>query len=357
MTKQPSSPVESQDWYPYLTRRLIYLFDQGFLSNVLSIDVEPDFGYLARINFRNGSHRIISGNDLGLNTGTSADLANDKGYSKFVLRLMDIRVAPGAEFLLPNWADTILKRSRQQRNPNIRTTREADEFIRENFGYPAYLKPIRGSQGNLVNMVFETDELEQVLTSFDEASVRVPVIEAPVHMPDFRIVMLDGELISAYERVPLSVVGDGEKTITELLRELQQRYELEGRDTRINAEDTRIIRTLQRRGMTLTSVPAKNLKIVLLPISNLSAGGTAVDVSETIHPKWVELSAFIAMSFNLRLSGLDLACQDISAPDSPYYVLEINAAPGLDHYAATGENQRIIVDNFYAKIFNSPGIS
>jgi D-alanine-D-alanine ligase-like ATP-grasp enzyme len=206
-------------------------------------------------------------------------------------------------------------------------------------------------------MVFETDELEQVLTSFDEASVRVAVIEAPVHMPDFRIVMLDGELISAYERVPLSVVGDGEKTITELLRELQQRYELEGRDTRINAEDTRIIRTLQRRGMTLTSVPAKNLKIVLLPISNLSAGGTAVDVSETIHPKWVELSAFIAMSFNLRLSGLDLACQDISAPDSPYYVLEINAAPGLDHYAATGENQRIIVDNFYAKIFNSPGIS
>ena len=60
---------------------------------------------------------------------------------------------------------------------------------------------------------------------------------------------------------------------------------------------------------------------------------------------------------NLRLSGLDLACQDISGSRLSPLVLEINAAPGLDHYALTGENQRIIVDNFYAKIFNSPGIS
>jgi glutathione synthase/RimK-type ligase-like ATP-grasp enzyme len=65
------------------------------------------------------------------------------------------------------------------------------------------------------------------------------------------------------------------------------------------------------------------------------------------------LAAFVAESFNLRLCGLDLACEDINDPDSAYFVIEVNGAPGLDHYAMAGDAQQKIVDDLYTKVFNT----
>jgi len=44
---------------------------------------------------------------------------------------------------------------------------------------------------------------------------------------------------------------------------------------------------------------------------------------------------------------------DIRQKPSKYWVIEINAAPGLDHYVKTGAAQQKIVENLYLKVLKS----
>lgn len=351
LTAPPQQDVP-QVRYPYVTMRALHLFNEGALDNVKHIDVEPDYGYVTRISYKDGGHRITYGNDLGLNTGSACELAKDKGHTKFMLRTIGVETPEGREFLLPWWADKISKSVHYQHKTDIRTTDEADRYLREGFGYPAYTKPVSGSKGADVLKVYTPDDLSSAFDLFAEKRVKVAIVEKPVDMPDYRIVVLDGELISAYERVPLAVTGTGEHTITELLNSLQQRYVKEGRDTVLMPDDPQILKHLVAQGLHIGSVVPKDQSLTLLPVSNLSKGGRSVEISDRISQRWVDLTAYVARSFNLRLIGLDLACEDITQPDSAYSVLEVNAAPGLDHYALSGDAQQQLVDRLYTKVLN-----
>ena len=60
-----------------------------------------------------------------------------------------------------------------------------------------------------------------------------------------------------------------------------------------------------------------------MDISNLSAGGTPVDVGEVMHQRWRDLAVRVARIFDLRICGVDLACKDITQSDSEYGVIEV----------------------------------
>lgn len=351
---EPNRLVESREHYPYVTRSLVRLFNEGKLTNVRDVVVEPRYGYVSQIQYSDDSFRITYGNDLGLNTGSSEDLAKDKGYTKFMLRTMGVDCPEGDEFLLPWWAEEIKKSPRQQSNADIHSSDAAHEYIETTLHYPVYVKPVAGSKGGDVYRVESEEELAEILALYDEKKVRVAVIEKAIDLPDYRIVVLDGELISAYQRVPLKVVGDGVQTTEGLITSLQDQYFAEGRDTKLNAHDQRIATHLGKRGLGIGYIPSTGEEVTLMPISNLSAGGTSLDVTSEISPHWVELAAGIAKKFNLRLCGVDLACGDVTSPLAPYSVLEVNSSPGLDHYASSGEAQRRIVDDLYVKVLNKP---
>lgn len=353
MSESLSNVPESRDHYPYVTRSLLRLYEAGALENVAGIDVEPYYGYVSRISYDNGTHRITYGNDLGLNTAASSDLAKDKGHSKFMLRTIGVNCPKGDEFLLPWWTERIKPSQAARGNVELRTSDMADNYIQAELGYPVYTKPVDGSKGGDVFKVHSPEELEDVMGIFDEKKVRVAIVEEPINMPDYRVVTLDGELISAYRRIPLAVTGNGQASIRELLDRLQARYEEEGRDTRLNPNDYRIVTHLGKIGLNVESVLPEGHEQELVPVSNLSAGGTSEDVTGILHTRWSELAAYVASNFNLRLCGVDLACDDVTDPDAQYSVLEVNAAPGLDHYAAAGETQRQLVDSLYTRVFNA----
>lgn len=344
---------ELKDYYPYVTRSLIRLFNQHMLPNVVSIDVEPKYGYVSRLSYTNGDHRVTYGNDLGLNAGAAEDLARDKGHTKFMLRAMGINSPAGEEFLLPWWADSIRDVQESRGNDDILTTEMAEDYIGSHGNYPVYVKPVSGSKGADIYKAHNVQELHDAFDVYEQKRVRVAMVEEPITMPDYRVVTLDGELISAYQRVPLTVIGDGKRTIRELMEVRQNEFNLLGRDTDLQKVTIQVERFISRHDMTLDSVIEDGTELPLVPISNLSAGGTSVDVSDKIHPRWGELAARVAHNFNLRLSGLDLACQDITDPNSDYSVLEVNSTPGLDHYALSGDAQRELVDSLYIKVLNA----
>ena len=59
------------------------------------------------------------------------------------------------------------------------------------------------------------------------------------------------------------------------------------------------------------------------------------------------------------MSGVDIMVQkgDITknVKDCSYYIIEINATPGLDHYVTTGKAQKKIVETMYLKILIALG--
>ena len=220
--------------------------------------------------------------------------------------------------------------------------------------YPVYVKPSRGSQGVGVTKVHTSDELAETLESFDEERVKVALVEEGLQMPDYRLLMFDGELVNAYERQPFSITGDGLHTIEELVNARHAQLLEQGRDIHMERQKPLIERCLGRYGLRLCDIAALDQKIQLLDISNLSAGGTPKDVMDTIHLRWAELAREISVIFNLRVCGVDLACKDVSNPDSDYSVIEVNATPGAKQFMATGEGERERLKQLFIRFFEQP---
>jgi len=339
--------------YPFVTRMAATLFAEGLLTNVTRIDIEPEFGYVTRIHYRNGANRMTRANDVGLNSGAASDVVKDKAYTKFFLRQGGYTCPRGESFLLPWWADKLRPALTAHGALALRTTDQALGYVHAELPLPVYAKPVDGSKG--VNVFYCADEadLTRAIQTFEHDHVKVALIEEAIHLPDFRLVILNGELISAYRRVPLAVTGDGQSTIAELLVLLQDEYHQTGRDTFLKTDDARILTRLRHLGLDLTSVPEPGRPVRLLDISNLSAGGTAIDHTRDVAPRWRDLAATIAHEFGLRFCGVDLACADLTSPLGDYAIIEVNGTPGLDHYGAVGTEQERIVRELYARVLNT----
>jgi len=346
--------VDIPSHYPYVTRMVASLFAEGAFTDVADVDIEPEYGYVTRIRYTNGTHRMTRGNDVGLNPGAACEVVKDKAYTKYYLRRSGIDCPQGESFLLDWWADHIRPRMASHGVTSLRSVGQAATYVHDTTGFPVYVKPVDGSKGANVWRVADDDGLARVLALFERERVKVALVEQEIDLPDYRVVVLDGRLISAYRRNPLAVTGDGESTISDLLSRLQGLYRGSGRDTILRTDDDRIATRLSAAGLTWDSVARKGERVRLHDISNLSAGGTADDVTDVVADRWQQLAATIAGLFDLRFCGVDLACADIASGEGPYAVIEVNAAPGLDHFVSVGARQEALVRELYLKVLNVP---
>lgn len=302
--------------------------------------IEPEWGIVGQITFKNGKKSYFRYNTLDLNPVGSSDVAKDKDYATFFMCRLGFPAVPGKAFYSDDWCEAIGSK---------RNTGAAYRYAKR-LGFPVVVKPNSGSQGGGVAFVHGKREFYAALREIFKRD-RIALVQRPVKGRDYRIVVLDRDVISAYERIPLSVVGDGRSTILQLLKKKQHSFDATSRDTRIKFNDPRIAAKLKCQGDTLTSVPEKHERIFLLDNANLSSGGDAVDVTKLLHPAWKKLAVKLTRDMGLRLCGVDIMTEgDITKPPEKFHILEINAAPGLDHYVKTGRAQQKIVEALYLKV-------
>ena len=250
---------------PYLTKLIIKLAPKVGARVV----VEPEWNIAAQIIYKNGVVRSLRYLSLDLNHIASSDIARDKDYAKFFMKRAGYPIAEGKTFFEDNWARIIGSR---------RTISSGIKYA-EKLGFPVIAKPNSKSQGFGVSLVWNKKELIASLKEIFKND-KVAIIERYLPGHDYRIVVLDGKIMSAYQRIPLSVTGDGKNSILSLMKQKQKKFISSGRDTKINFNDPRIKIKLGRLGFSFKYVPEKDKQIFMLDNANLSTGGDALDVTK-----------------------------------------------------------------------------
>ena len=306
----------------------------------MQILVEPTRAMYGVILLDRGKKFYIKDVNFNLNLSVSTSLARNKAATSFFLREFGYQVP---EFTMV-YSDE--KCARIQSND---TLQEGLNYSRR-IGFPVILKPNNMSQGSFVFKINNESEylsfLSEIFKYCDTAQ-----IQRFYSGNDYRIVVLGGKVLSAYQRVPFHVIGDGDSSISELICKKQQSFIKAGRDTKLIDTDTRLAHKLLQQSLSLWSIPAPNERVVLQDISNLSAGGETIELTDKIHASFVELALLIARDMNLTLCGIDIITNDITQQnDGQYTVIEVNSAPGLDNYAYEGVEQEVYVESLYREV-------
>lgn len=304
--------------------------------------IEPEYGFVGLITFRNGRKVLFRDRNFNINPLGSSEIARDKGYADFFLKHYGYRTTEG---------QTFFSEAMNQRIEVKRTINDGYAYARA-LGFPVILKPNNLSQGTLVVKVHNKREYYSAARKILRRT-SVMLVQRFYEGQDYRLVVLDDEVISAYERIPLFIIGDGRSTVVELVAQKQEYFVETGRDTEIDLDDFRIRHKLKRQRRSLQSVIPEGEKVFLLDNANLSTGGDAIDVTDDVHPDYQRLAISITKDMGLRMCGVDIIGSDIHYPVKDYVVIEINSAPGLDNYASIGIKQKQKVDDLYLKVLKA----
>ncbi|WP_374056214.1 cyanophycin synthetase [Rossellomorea sp. FM04394] len=228
----------------------------------------------------------------------------------------------------------------------------------EKLGYPLVIKPVNGRQGQ--NIVTDIKNDLDLLTAYRcvYSEGTEYIIERYYKGNDYRFLVVDGELIAASLRLPPTVIGDGRNSIKELI-ESENKNPLRGEGhekamSRIPLDERTIVH-LEKGGHSLDSVLKKGQALEVLGNANLSTGGSAIDVTDDVHPHYRKMAEGAAAAIGLDIAGIDILSTDVTVPfeKGAAAILEVNAAPGIrmHHYPSEGKSRDVggaIVDYLFS---------
>lgn len=309
----------------------------------LSCWIEPEYGYIWYVEHPDGKRKFFKNSIINLNLLASVEICKDKTYCSDLLKKF--------WFSVPEWEVFFS----DEMNTKIQKKKTSIDAMRysESIRFPLIIKPNDLSQWTWVMKVDNIDGLKEAIEKVTWLS-HAYRIEEFCPGKDYRVVIFDGKVISAYERVHLSVIWDGTSSIRVLIEEKQKKFRDVWRSETIDIWDGRMLWKLYRYGYTLESVPKNGERVQLLDNANLSTGGESIDVTKIIHPDFQDIAIRSTQSLELRLCGVDIITRDLSRSldENEYYyrILELNSSPGLDNYITTGEEQRRYVKELYKGI-------
>ena len=262
----------------------------------------------------------IQATTTGRTSNIAVELASDKEETNSILRDLGLPV------------------------PKQRIVRSATEAVRAagRIGYPVVVKPLAGNHGRGVSINLRTPD--EVRVAYDKAREhgRTIVVESHIEGFDHRLLVINGELVAGAKRVPGHVVGDGKHTIEALVETVNE-------DPRRGVGHEKVLtrlefdhqaeRMLAKCGYDRNTVPEKGEVVYLRLTANLSTGGTAIDVTDIIHPDNREMAIRAINAIGLDIGGVDFLTRDISESyrDAGGGICEVNAGPGFRMHVAPSE--------------------
>lgn len=279
--------------------------------------------------------RRIQATMMDNTSALAVEIAGDKSRTKDLLSGMGIPVAEG---LSVDSVDEALKAAKS-------------------IGYPVVVKPLIGNHGRgiTVNII----NSEDLIIAFKKSKeiYETVIVEKYKSGFDYRILVIDGKFIAAAFREPAFVIGDGKSSISELIDKINKDPERgighEKNLTQIEV-DYMTERLLAVQKLKLSSILTEGEKIYIKATANISAGATAMDVTDVVHPLNRLMAERISRIIGLNVMGIDIIAESLEIPLTAdnSAVLEVNAAPGFRmHLNPTKGKPRNIATNIVDMLF------
>ncbi|MFL5778490.1 MAG: cyanophycin synthetase, partial [Chloroflexota bacterium] len=342
----PDDPVHFFDFAEELERLIRLAERQAFgPSTQALIDeaVSRDIPYIrldrhSLVQFGHGMHQQrIRATMTSRTSAIGVDIASDKSLTN---RLLDSAGLPV---------------------PKSQVVRSEDEAVSaaRRLGFPCVVKPLDGNHGRGVHLDLrsEDDVRAGYAGALRESRSGDVVVETYVAGHDYRCLVIDGRLAAVAERVPASVIGDGQHTVRELVdianADPRRGIGHEKVLTRIKVDEA-AEQLVRGQGFELDEIPPADTWIKLALTGNMSTGGTSIDRTIEAHPDNVEIAETAARIVGLDVAGIDFICPDIATPvrETGGAIVEVNAAPGfrMHTHPTEGEPQYIarpVIDSLF----------
>ena len=237
----------------------------------------------------------------------------NKVVTKKILQINDIKVPDGSEF--DNMDDAIS---------------EIDNFINK----PIVIKPKSTNFGTGISIFPQGSNKEDIKRAFEIAFKydNTVLVEEFISGKEYRFLVIGDKVVGILHRVPANVVGNGEKSIRQLV-EIKNQSPLRGKGyktplEKINLDESAAL-FLKHRGLDFDYIPKKDETVYLRENSNISTGGDSIDYTDDIHQKFKDIAVRASKSIGANICGVDMMIDDYTNESSQYAIIELNFNPAI----------------------------
>jgi len=160
------------------------------------------------------------------------------------------------------------------------------------------------------------------------------LIEEFVEGKEFRIFVMNDEVVGILHRVPANVTGNGMLSIRDLVVE-KNKDPLRGKGYHTPLEKIQLgeaeMMFLKAQDKDSDYVPRENETVYLRENSNISTGGDSIDFTDDIPESYKKIAVKAAQALDVRITGLDMIIPDYTqeATDENYAIIELNFNPAI----------------------------
>ena len=213
---------------------------------------------------------------------------------------------------------------------------------------PIVIKPKSTNFGIGINIFPEGANLEDIIHAFEIAfkNDTTVLIEEFIKGKEYRFLVINDEVVGILHRVPANIIGDGEKSIKELV-EVKNQDPLRGKGYVTPLEKIRLEENaelfLKQQGKNFDYIPKKDEIIYLRENSNISTGGDSVDYTDDIPQKFKDIAVKASQAAGAKICGVDMMLEDYRDENTNYAIIELNFNPAIHihSYPYKGKERKI----------------
>ncbi|MCP5480566.1 MAG: bifunctional glutamate--cysteine ligase GshA/glutathione synthetase GshB [Spirochaetales bacterium] len=296
----------------------------------IAIEVLDRPGHFLRLRKNDRVEYVKQASKTRLDSYVSFLMMEDKWVSKILLREKGLSVPTAEQF------------------HDVETARAAYSRIQDR---PTVLKPVFTNFGVGITMFASAFSKTDYNAALDTAFAEGPavLVEELVSGEEYRFLVLGDQCVAVCNRVPANVIGDGNRTIAQLVTEKNQDPR-RGQGHRTPLEKIQLgsveLSYLNTQGLNPDSIPDRNKTVYLRKNSNISTGGDSHDVTDLFGDDYREIAVRATKAVGAAICGVDIIVPDPKMPagtSGAYSILELNFNPVLyiHNFPYLGKNRDV----------------
>ncbi len=320
----------------------IFMFDA--IQKGVQVKVLDESDQFLRLQFQDHVEYVKNANMTSKDSYIVPLIMENKTVTKKVLKEAGFRVPGGAEFSSMEEAVKAYPRFAEQ------------AFV---------IKPKSTNYGLGITIFKEGASLEDYQAGLAIAFREDSSVLVEEFMPgtEYRFFVIDGEVQAIMLRVPANVIGDGIRTVKELVEE-KNSDPLRGTNHRAPLELIQLGELeqlmLKEQGLTIESVPQANQIVYLRENSNISTGGDSIDMTNEFSEAYKKIAVSAVEALGAKISGIDLIIPDKeidpTTDKKAYGIIEANFNPAMHMhvYPFAGKGRRLtmnVLKLLYPEVF------